>query len=415
MMGRAPAAVLIEELRRFALALQWLRASYLVRISTPTAGLMTIALIHDGFGTALERWSAEQSLGPGGAIRALTANWGAFCWPSEEGEFWDAFDGRSADDGVRLLVNLRWRGGSIVETSFRQLSFINCDLRGALFAQCRFEGVSFVNCLLDGLMLSDCLIVGEASPRPATYSSGAVSFTIADSATEAALLASYTGFTGPTELVLAELPGLPACPTTNNDSLTLFDVERGSLIVRGGRTAALSLRKLSFGAGASFCLRDSAGSGFDVIEHSSMATFEITGCVIRHASFTTPPNRSLAEKESEPIAINAYGSVIYQAWIGDDLNGNFTADDCTLLHIWNGSPTDNFSATATGGSTFHGLVGVHPDDSCIPLIPGEQIASVRELDGDAPGRIIPASLLMDYRRSSEDDEAVLARQQSQTQ
>jgi hypothetical protein len=411
LMGRAPAEVLIEELRRFALALQWLRASYLVRISQPAKQLMMIALIHDGFGSALERWAAEQTRGPSGAIRALTARGDAYRWSKADGTRWDAFDGEGKEGGAQL-VNLRWRGGIVADTRFRQVSFINCDLRGVLFANCEFEGVSFINCVMDGMMLSDCKIAGEPSDRPKTYATGARAFRIDHSAEEADLIARYRDLEKGSSL-LSAVPGLPAVPAKDGDtSLEVLKREAGSVVVRGGRTAALSLRSLHFDDKAKFCLRDSAGSGFDVIEQDSAARFEISGCVLRHASFTTSPNRAEGQETADEIVIEAFGSAIFQAWIGDDLKGSFAANDCTLLHIWNGSP-EPFTATAGRGSTYHGLVGVIPDESCTPLVPGEPKVTVRELDGDGfpRGRIVAPSLLMDYRRSSEDDEEDLANQQ----
>ena len=290
LMGRAPAEVLIEELRRFALAMQWLRSSFLVRFSTPTAGLMMIALIHDGFGSALERWSLEQSKSPSGAIHGLTASGGEYRWPSAEGDYLPVFDGSGSPRSGRILVNLRWRGGSVLDTAFRQVMFVNCDFRGALFARCRFDGVSFINCLLDGLMVSDCHIAGRASPRPDAWALGPSGFGIVDSSKVAELVARYRDGDSPGSFLLADIPGLPAVPARDETDLVMLEVEPGSLVIRGGRTASLAVRAMSFAGEASFCLRDTAGSGFDVIEHSSAATYEITGCVLRHVTFTTPPH-----------------------------------------------------------------------------------------------------------------------------
>ena len=119
--------------------------------------------------------------------------------------------------------------------------------------------------------------------------------------------------------------------------------------------------------------------------------------------------RPTRAESAEPLVISAHGSAIYQAWIGDDLKGSFRATDCTLLDIWNGSPPEVFEATAGEGSTYHGLVAVNPDDSCQSLIAGEHVVSVEDLDGPGTGRIVAMSHLMDYRRSSVDEEAVVAR------
>ena len=257
-------------------------------------------------------------------------------------------------------------------------------------------------------MISDCHVAGEASPRPATYAFGPTAFVIASSEEVAKTFAEYRGWDGQARALLADLPGLPAVADPGVfDDLEEITVEPGALVIRGGRTASLAVRSISFDDDASFCLRDTAGSGFDVIEHRSQGTYEITGCVLRHITFTTPPHRSVP---AEPLKIRAHGSALYQAWIGDELSGEFTATDCTLLSVWNGSPEDSFVAKAGERCTYHGLIAVRPDDTCVPLSPGEMFLTVADLKSNTDRDLIGISHLMDYRRSSIDDDAVLERQ-----
>ena len=141
--------------------------------------MVTVALIHDGFGVALKRLAEQRSKLPDGALHALTAAGDAFEWnTSDDDLFRPEFNGTKPC----LVVNLRWKGAK-----FRQKrGFAGCNssavtFGGALFKRCIFDGVSFVNCLLDGMMLSECEIRGKASKPPDTYSDGAAQFRIADS------------------------------------------------------------------------------------------------------------------------------------------------------------------------------------------------------------------------------------------
>ena len=129
-----------------------------------------------------------------------------------------------------------------MRTGFRQVQFINCDFRGALFRGCIFDGVSFVNCLLDGMMLSECEIRGKASEPPDTYSDGAAQFRIADSSRIVRQFSRYRPDALGDQLV-SDLPGFAAIPKSEDASVELLHFEPGSLIIRGGRTASLSVRR----------------------------------------------------------------------------------------------------------------------------------------------------------------------------
>ena len=94
LMGRSPTFVIIEEFRRFAFAMEWLRVSHLVRFNIPTQEMVTVALIHDGFGVALNRLAEQRSKLPDGALHALTAAGDAFEWNvSDDDLFRPEFNG----------------------------------------------------------------------------------------------------------------------------------------------------------------------------------------------------------------------------------------------------------------------------------------------------------------------------------
>jgi hypothetical protein len=61
MAGLAPAAELIEELRGFVFALEWLRETSLIRISAPGANGAMVAFTQDRFRPALQEWATKDA------------------------------------------------------------------------------------------------------------------------------------------------------------------------------------------------------------------------------------------------------------------------------------------------------------------------------------------------------------------
>ncbi len=81
MFGYPPDEVIIEELRRFAFALEWLTTSSLIRPTSPAVDCTMLSLIHDGFGEALEDWADSEHTGPTAALVLLTGAQGdVFDW-----------------------------------------------------------------------------------------------------------------------------------------------------------------------------------------------------------------------------------------------------------------------------------------------------------------------------------------------
>src|SRR6202035_975020 len=168
MFGYPVPEVAVEELRRFAFALEWLTTSSLIRPTSPAVDCTMLSLIHDGFGEALENWADSERTGPAAALVLLTGAQGdIFDWAQADGEqYWPQFDGAGQD---RTIVNLRWYSCRVT-ARFRHIVFANCDFRGTRFENCSFEGTVFVNCLLDGAMFGDCDIIGAVvSASAAVY------------------------------------------------------------------------------------------------------------------------------------------------------------------------------------------------------------------------------------------------------
>ena len=404
MFGLAPAAVLVEELRRFVLALHWLQASSLIRISTPGSGGAMVALIHDGFGAALERWARSESRGPGFELTALTSpQGGSFDWrrsPAITAPEWAELDGTR---GMAVLANLRWRG-AWVRANLRQVTFVNCDLRGTAFDECVFEGVVFVNCLLDGTMFTDCTINGTAS-QAREWSREQPTFVVEAGAPLVTVLAQYRGQEAGGSQLLSQLPGLPAVPaaTTDPGGAYPLDQERGGLVIYGGRVSSLIVRSCRFTLDGRFSVRNVAGSGFEVVEQSN-GRFEFFGSALRHLEFSraltvdSPTVASLdsaatAAQDDGELRVELETSSIVQAWFGAGLRGHLVATVCLLIQLWNGSPE---LAASSSNCTFHGIVGLDMGDDCTPIRPGEDDIPLAELLTDKS--VMPRTLRMDYRR-----------------
>ena len=395
MLGHAPAAVLIEELRRFVFALEWLHASDLVRISTPGTGGAMLALIHDGFGFALDEWARAAGSGPRGELAAITAPRGAsFDWEETPGP---PDEDRS---DVRMLVNLRWRG-AWVTARFTDVVFVNCDFRGTGFSRCVFDGVAFVNCLLDGAMFTDCKITGEPPTADRQWFPHAPRFVLPASADVVRGLEHYLERPEGATALLSQLPGLAAIPLDTDAPGTADADGRGpalplterptGLVVLGGRISTLMIRSCSFSGGGVLSFRHVGGSGLDFVEAGG-GRVEIVGSALRHLTFSAALSDGA---ERTPLEVDLATSSIAQLWVSDGTAGRLTADKCVLLQVWNGSR--HVVGTATN-SDFHGLVGVDVGPDCTLLGPDSAVAAVAAIDSD--GNLHDRVGRMDYRRDA---------------
>lgn len=397
MLGLAPAAAMIEELRRGVFALEWLQASQLVRSSSPRVGTTMVALVHDGFGAALDRWSRSGALSACGAIYGLTAPpAGEFVWKTPDGSTLKELDGEKATGRpVRVFANLRWRG-AFVKADFRRVVFANCDFRGSQFNECRLEGVTFVNCLLDGLMLSDCTVVGSAvADDDEKWLGSEGEFEIAGVADVAAVLARYREDDASSDVLVAARPQLPTRPGEHVEGRRQMRLHTTGVVVYGGRTSSLLIRRSRFEDGGCISLRETAGSGVDIVEHSDAGRYEVLSSALRHITFTSSPTESGGGGE---LDIRFEKSIVYQLWIGSDLTGRLTAVDSVLIQAWNGAPGLR-AALVLGDdgqpSRHYGLVGFDFEGEHISLVPTDAQYTADDLDDDLSLRKF--ALSMDYR------------------
>jgi hypothetical protein len=325
MSGLAPAAVLIEELRRFAFALAWLHETTLVRLGRPPGSGVMVSLIHDGFGSALIEWSIKRLEGPGPALHAITAPRGAsFPWQFDDDPEpqWKALNGA---DEPRFLVNLRWRGGW-ARATFRRVVFANCDLRGMFFDHCRFTGVTFLNCLMDGVIFSDCVFEGEIPPAVPSDLPEEPTFAIPLPPQQLATIAHYRD-TDAARTLISQVPGAPAVPAADAAGTSPWVDEQGGIVVYGCRISSMVLRSCR----GPLSLRYAAGSGFDVVERSS-GRYEVFASTLRHVAFSQAAG---ADHLDDRLDVAARDSILAQVWFGTGLDGTFEARDSVVVQLWN--------------------------------------------------------------------------------
>jgi hypothetical protein len=358
--GFAPHEVVVEELRRFAFALEWLTASSLIRPTSPAVDRTMLSLIHDGFGEALENWADSEDTGPAEALVLLTGAQGeVFEWVrNDPDDHWPQFDGT---ESARMIVNLRWRNCRVT-ARFRHVVFANCDLRGTRFENCRFEGAVFVNCLLDGAMFGDCDIVGPVNePATAYDKEGMPSFALTGvaQATRAALshyrdedFSGRTLYSVTSGIAVTIRPGPRA-------KLLEWSPQRGGLTMYGGRLSSLMVRSGRFRDGGALSLRHIAGSSLDITEQGA-AKIQIVGSSIRGLSISRRVGQP--EEEQGDIDLTVQGSVLANTWFDEGLTGTAHFDDSVVWQLLNVSDRRCYRVTLEN-CTRYGAVNIEDTPS----------------------------------------------------
>jgi uncharacterized protein YjbI with pentapeptide repeats len=353
MRGRPPAAVVIEEMRRFAWALVWLKESNLVRITRHGQQSM-VSLIHDGFGDALLKWAGSyKRRDRAWALYALTAPSGVshdwtdskLSWLEPDGTEVTIQNELSGSGGRPLTFgNLCFKGNSIMHARFVHTVFVNCDFRGILFLECTFEGATFVNCQLDGALFSDCTVIGKPEPAADTPKQNelkmlvpeAPKFNIPDATTLARTFRHYRndGLTADSHLISYEA-GKPAEavdePLTESDQWLPWTSARAGLVTYGSRISALTFRGTKFQKGGTISFRGVTGSGLDLAELAG-ARLEFHRCLLRHVAFTAGQNPKAAK-----LDVVVTHSVLAQWWFGDRFKGSVSVVGSRLVDVWNDS------------------------------------------------------------------------------
>lgn len=418
MAGQSQAATLIEELRRFAFAVLWLRECSLVRITRPGDRTAMVSLIHDGFGDALESWSERETRSDVPlAVLSLTAPAGrAFMWWDLEQEHpraWGQLCG--TEDDPKVHVNISLQGNSVIGAHFKGVVFANCDFRGAYFHKCTFEGVAFLNCRLDGSMLSDCTIrkpTGQLPDArdvsvPTDYPAYEPCFVVGEGHGDGkvslgalpAIFANYRADQGqePANSFFLQMAGRPATSVRPQDwteeQKDSWDVPSGGLVIYGSRLSAMSMRKLVFTEGGQLSLRGVSGSGLDVVEMQDLQPgdtagaagtvdvvtplktwIELRGCSLRGVSFSTAN-----DTRASNVHIDVRDSVVAQMNFGDGLDsGSCQIINSLVVQAWNGSHIRSGSTfhVAASGCRVLDLVGVSADAKCQRFVIADRAADL---------------------------------------
>lgn len=393
MMGLSAAAVIIEELRRFAWALTWLRESSLIRLTQQEDNDELLSLIHDGFGPALTQWAedSEDADEATATMVSLTPPEGkVHAWTSKR-EI-DALRGEVGSEKYFINVNLLGNsihGGGDDLTTFAHVVFVNCNFRGAVFRKCRFIGVTMVNCRLDGTLFDDCVFV-DASPTHHEAIEhrhrNAPVFVVEDAADDAitrlsAEFESYRGETVGASMIVAQPVGQAAVPSIEAPADPApWRPAQGGLAFYGSRISALTMRGNAFEEGGSVQWYHCTGSGLDIGDiRPAEDRYYFARCSIRHASFST------AAQESVELNVEADECNVAQWWFSVGLEGRAVFRDCDIAQLWVEPSEEQFSVEVQGGAA-SGLQGAQPTEAVKPL------EALRSSTG------YPVSAFMDYRR-----------------
>jgi hypothetical protein len=161
----------------FERALRWLETSGIIRMAQTRRSkrgdsARMAAIVHDGFGRALNEWAVSALDDPVVEIALPVAVTGkqVFYRP-------DTDDERQALTPASLPTTERlgWIGCNVT-AFFDGITFRDCDLRSTLFMRCRFRNVTLEDCLTHGLLFIDCEFEGDfaitrsnrANARPGT-------------------------------------------------------------------------------------------------------------------------------------------------------------------------------------------------------------------------------------------------------
>jgi hypothetical protein len=158
-------------------ALRWLETSGIIRMAQTRRSkrgdsARMAAIVHDGFGRALNEWAVSALDDPVVEIALPVAVTGKqiFYRPDTDLEA-QALTPASLPTTERL----GWIGCNVT-AFFDGITFRDCDLRSTLFMRCRFRNVTLEDCLTHGLLFIDCEFEGDfvitrsdrAEARPGT-------------------------------------------------------------------------------------------------------------------------------------------------------------------------------------------------------------------------------------------------------
>jgi len=392
-MGQSAEAVLVEECRRYFLALDWLETGELVRVSSTDDGSSIVALTHDGFGLGMNEWADDHDADMATDLHRITAAVGeVFIWPDARKGVASVNDFMSATTRKvnKRFLNLRWRSCQVVGVHFERVVFVNCDFRGTQFERCSFEGVSFVNCVLNSVQFDHCEFIGPTVELEQESEQGRApedrmpSF-VDDLAEDVRLFARYSDEDLPTANVIysagSGIPAVPAIGTRRKDdsekvkslqvrlsadgdpitATTTVDDQDGGIVFYGGRMSSVAFYGCTFPERGEVSLRHVRGSSLDFLEHTG-GRIELYDAYLRGVSVTTPVLGRQLGAAARELGFQALDSHLENVWFSTGLEGAADFQRTSVWQLFNGSARGEGGFRVRNGeqdlNDFTGHIGV---------------------------------------------------------
>jgi hypothetical protein len=393
LMGQSAQAVLVEECRRYFLALEWLETGELVRISSTDDGSSIVALTHDGFGLGMNEWANDHDADMATDLHRITAAVGeVFVWPDARKDVASVNDFTSAENRKvnKRFLNLRWRSCQVVGVHFERVVFVNCDFRGTQFERCSFEGVSFVNCVLNSVQFDHCEFIGPTVELEQESEQGRApedrmpSF-VDDLAEDVRLFARYSDVDLPGANVIfsagSGIAAVPAVGTRRKDdtqvvkslqvrltadgepitATTTVDDQDGGIVFYGGRVSSVAFYGCTFPEKGEVSFRHARGSSIDFLEHRG-GRIELYDVYLRGVSVTTPVLGRQQGGKPQQLGFQALDSHLENIWFSIGLEGAADFQRSSVWQLFNGSAQEKGGFRVRNGeqdlNDFTGHIGV---------------------------------------------------------
>ena len=372
LMGQSAEAVLVEECRRYFLALDWLETGELVRVSSTDDGSSIVALTHDGFGLGMNEWADDHDADMATDLHRITAAVGeVFLWPDARKGVASVNDFTSAENRKvnKRFLNLRWRSCQVVGVHFERVVFVNCDFRSTQFDNCSFEGVSFVNCVMNSVQFDHCKFIGPTVELEQESEQGRApedrmpSF-VDDLAEDVRLFARYSDVDLPgANVIYSAGSGIAAVSAIGtrrkNDTqevkslvvqlaadgepitaTTTVDDQDGGMVLYGGRVSSVAFYNCTFPEKGEVSLRHVRGSSLDFFEHTG-GRVELYDVYLRGVSVTTPVRDRQLGGEDRELGFQALDSHLENIWFSAGLVGAADFQRSSVWQLFNGSAKED--------------------------------------------------------------------------
>ena len=410
--GLSADALLFELYRCFFFALEWMKQANIVQIR-PSGGSFSVTLTHDRFSEGLADWRTSQEPNFSEAVSKFLA------YRGKEDLSWSSLEaGLTAE---RLVVNVRWKQCVVEKTTFKDVSFVNCDFAGSTFRDCVFDGAVFVNCVLDDVDFVGCAVLGAPTWRYSNeqwkeldadvrrpWTEDPPTFTVPVSDQFAARLTTEQSrpevltplqlVSPPSGAVVASVEA-SALQTASKGPEPELPLTRGGLVMCGGRLSSLTFRRCTFltredermeSEGPRVVLRHVAGTSLEICEQTH-GSFDLFAAAVRGLAVTLPVGyRPEAEGDVPRFQFDVRHAKVINTWFGVDLVGEADFHDCNVWQLINASDKMTIAITNSG---YFGLINTGPveDELSFPLgvsdfteahLSGRAIDSVRKVSAN---------------------------------